>query len=284
MPPKKQINKKVEEVKSLDETNIPEKLFYFKSLEGKCTYAITHKQASLSRVFGSLLENNEEESNVEEKAISFKTIYETYDLVSSKDTSGIRNQIVYTLNTDDMLSYIKQYFDIWKKNPEKSSYIDDNVHVQTGDPTQILNEADFNFLANFISLTIGNIKSNTSSIKMLIDEDKYNNTLSYKKIVDIRILSGLLAQADYLEIECLFNKICVFISCIIWNGTHIDILDATNDPYFKELQENAINAWRAQNNEHIERHIRSITTGDGRENDSDEETQNVLEENDSDSE
>ena len=158
------------------------------------------------------------------------------------------------------------------------------MHVQTGDPTQLLNESDFNFLANFISSTIVNIKNNTSSIKLTIDEDKYNSVVSYKKIIDIRILSGLLAQADFLEIECLFNKICVFISCIIWNGSHIDILDATNDPYFKELQENAINAWHTQNNEQLERHIRSITTGDGRENDSDEEPQNVLEENDSESE
>lgn len=250
---------------SLDDEN--ERIFYFKSLESDVTYSITHQQAFLSNVFKSILENNEKEANTEEKAMSFKTVVETYEMQ--------KNKVVHMINTDEMLFYIKQYLDLWQNNIDNANYIDNSIHVQTGDPSQILYDIDFVFLTNFIRNTIEKNKNNISSIKILIDENKYNSQISYKKLINIRLLSCLLAQADYFDIECLFNKICVFIACIIWNGSHLDILEASNDPYFKELQENAINAWHMQNNEHIEKHIRGITAGDGKENESDEETNKI---------
>ncbi len=303
MPPKKQplnatdSNKYIRESGSLDEEDIKEKMFYFKSFDGSHIYSITENQAKLSGLFNVMIENNPCESDSEEKAISFKVLYEVYDLSTKKSENNNIHKTIYAINTDEMLSFIKEYLDIWKNEPEKSKYVKDE-HIQFGDPLQILNNDDFTFLKSFIAKTLDKIKNNTSGIKLLYcneesksgktsktnntnmpdlsnysntyNESKYNNNPSYKKVIDIQILSGLLAQADFLELHCLFDKICAYIACIIWNASLQDIAEASEDPYFKELQEAAIDEWHAQNNEYIEKHVRSITTGDGIDEDKDD--------------
>ena len=59
-------------------------------------------------------------------------------------------------------------------------------------------------------------------------------------MITIQILGELICQAEYLQIQSLSNKLYAWCACLIWNTSLIDMYEATSDPYFMELQNNAL--------------------------------------------
>jgi hypothetical protein len=225
---------------------VEEKLFYFKSVGSNKIHCITQDQAKMSSIFGNMIDNDAYD---EKSVISFKVITEIYDAEENSTA-------VYNLNNDEMFDIIVEYFNNWKKTPGTSNYIK-LEHIQTSDPLQVLKKKDVEFIESYIK----KIRENSSeSIKIVFDKHQYDASYIYRKIVNTKILSGLLAQADYLDIQCLFNKISVYIACIIWSISIHDRFEMSSNKYFQQLSASTIK----QAGVKLENHVASITAGDGK--------------------
>ena len=241
---------------------VEEKLFYFKSVGSDKIHCITQDQAKMSSIFGNMIDNDTYD---EKSVISFKVITEIYDAEENSIA-------VYNINTDEMFDIIVEYFNNWKKTPGTSNYIK-LEHIQTSDPLQVLKKKDVEFIESYIKKISDQNHENTGeqnhenigeqnikSIKIVFDKHQYDDSYVYRKIINTKILSGLLAQADYLDIHCLFNKISVYIACIIWSISIHDRFEMSNNKYFQQLSASTIK----QAGIKLENHVASITAGDGK--------------------
>jgi hypothetical protein len=195
----------------------------FYSTEGKSTkYTVSIEVAKLSSLFKNMIENSNEETSVcMQPTDQPHELYDTY----------------YTINTDEMLSYVYQYMKLWEDQPEKANYVKQEP-VQTSEVEHILQDKDIEFIRKFI------------------DDGKATTEKEIKER-----LSLLLCQVDeLLGIECLSNKIYAYIGVLFWNKSAFDFAEALEDPDFKAAQLKAVEDWKKDNPSRFARYISNNTT------------------------
>ncbi len=214
---------------SLDET-IP--TFQFCSSEpDSILFEVPESAACLSGLFDSML-----------KSDSSKLIH-LNPVTHIADWPVRRN---YQINTNKLLNYVYKYFILWSKTPSSANYVEQKP-VQTGDVTQFLKPIDIEFINLYLI--------ETSNVDW-IDKTRYNVEPTYTRYINNSLLGELLTQVDeFLNIESLSNKIYAYIAAGIWNSSLVDFQNATQDPIFKKLQEDALADWKEQHTERISQHV-----------------------------
>lgn len=238
------------DVKSLDADETS--MFYFASSEKpRMVYQLTEKQASLSALFKSMIENEHAEPTTHACPVIL-------NVVTHPDESFFGKEVTYNINTPQLLDYVMKYILLWADDLTGSDYCTEDP-IQSGDPTHHLKPVDIAFIENFIDTWKHNVCE--------FDLEKYNTDTNYNRIVKIRTLSQLISQVDnYLDCESLSKKLYIYIATCIWNTSIVDIAEVEADPEFVKLQQDAIALWKLQNPEKAVHYAPSVTTGDGKEN------------------
>jgi hypothetical protein len=234
----------VEEIEEIEE----DIFFYFKSNESINVYSINTKAIDLVDVFKNMYTHNPTRNISREHPLVLSVVYQP-----DENKAGV----YYKVNTDILFSYVSKYLDLWQNKPLSANYIPEDQPIQTGNPSQVLRKVDLDFIEGYIN-------DKRSSVEDY-DEVKYLNDLRYNRRIKIRVLSELLAQVcGFLGIQSLSSKIFAYIATLIWNCTIIDIVASKSDPYFDELQNNAILKWKSDNRDKVAKYTESATTGDGK--------------------
>lgn len=257
----------MDEHKSLDnETDDEPQMFYFASSENiRKIYSITEKQAMLSDLFKTTIENEHAEKTTELTPLIL-------DVVSQPDESFFGSDVYYKINTVPLLRYVVQYLNLWSNELDKSDYCVEEP-VTSGDPAHYLKPKDLGFIESFISAW----KTNTNEF----DEKLYESDPNYSRMVRIRTLAQLISQVDnYLGLDSLAKKLYTYTATIVWNTSIVDISEVEADPEFKKLQQDAVAMWKLHNPEKSTHYVTSVTTGDGQENDDNHTLTDLIENDD----
>ena len=204
---------------------IPAKLVYFKSTKNNHVFSVEEKQAVISDLLASFDLTNNNENN----PIILDTV-----IIDNENNKNIE----YEINTYEMLKYIYEYMNLWKDDTKEIFYIKEEP-IQLHDPSLILVEKDYLFIKKYIDDNI-NLIINKQKKCNDFNFNEYNEKKNYYIMITIQILGELICQAEFLRIQCLANKLYAWCACLVWNTSLIDMYEATNDPYFVELQNKAL--------------------------------------------
>lgn len=175
----------------------------FASRDNKERFVVKSSVAKLSKLFASMIENGEEGI--------FSIAKQQHDTDPTK---------VYVINDTRMFGYVYKYFKLWEDNPSASSY-EIKKPIKTSFLEHVLQKKDITFIQEYIA----DCKATTKN-----------------EIIDC--LGALLCQvSQFLDIECLSNKICAYIAVILWNLSPVDFAEAMNDQEFVKEQEAAVKEW-----------------------------------------
>ena len=198
----------------------------FYSAESNNKYTVLDKVASLSEVFKKMIENAI--SNNNERIVSLP-IVEQHDEYTNE---------IYKINTDKLLNYVYKYFLLWKDEPDKADYVQENP-IQTSEIAHVLHKKDIDFINSYLNDELGLYTSRQNKLKAL---------------------SVLLSQvSEFLEINSLSKKIYAYIAVMIWNLSINDFSDALNNSNeLKQEYDVAIKSWVSDNSnkfvEYISKH------------------------------
>ena len=208
------------------------KIVYFKSIKDQRVFEITHNQASISSLLSSMdLSNNSFDNPI--------ILNNTY--IENENSKNL----IYEINTYELLSYIYDYMNLWKDDIKDICYIKEE-QIQIHDPALILVEKDYLFIKKYIDDNINKIITHQKMYDNF-NINEFNEKKNYNIMITIQILGELICQSEYLEIQSLSNKLYAWCACLVWNTSLIDMYEASNDPYFMELQNKALNEYYQNN-------------------------------------
>jgi hypothetical protein len=260
----------VNTVHDTEELKTQEKEYFIKTDTGNKIFILSHSMLIKSKLLESMIELCEE-GTTPDNPIILKSITRVSDVLSD---------VSYRINTVEMFSYVYEYLNIWKDNLKQEDYCKEEI-CQTGDPLQVLKSKDVTFIKKYLADSITSIIQGNRPFYDNFEVEQYNNIKYYNNYITIRLIGELLAQVDhFLEIPSLTNKLFVYIATILWNSSLMDLHEATKDPYFQNLQKQAVTDWHTENHERVTKYISSYTTGDGKENSDVDEEDPVVDEED----
>lgn len=244
-------------VLSLDDSEV-EKKFYFRSDNSSLVYDVSLETAKLSYLFATILDQNKTGSDAHEKALPLQLIRHNHET----------NPGVFTINNDRLLKYVDKYFKIWETKTSDANYIKDDVPVQTGDVSNILNAKDLALIREYLSDSTVYLSECKVSGYDDFTIDRFIHDTNYNLAITLQLLNELLSQVDgYLGIESFANKIFVYIAALIWETTILDANNISNGGWFTKMQNDAITTW---NKNHPDgRSVVGDTTGNADEVDAD---------------
>lgn len=216
--------------------------FYFKVLNHEIpnngnykVYDIQYTYASLIPFFNNMMTVNPDECTTYETALVVQPIRVLDDCPENN---------VYWINTIQLFDTLMEYIDIWKNDHKNANYLKEQV-VQTGNIEQLLKLPDLKFINKFVNTQLDLIHGK--------DKKKYINKPTIKKYHTIACINPLLKMVSgFLQIECLTRKLNTYIATILWNCSMLEISEVSEDPIFKQLQENAIKEWNRKNDNKID--------------------------------
>lgn len=168
-------------------------LYFYSNSDPKTLYYIPKETAILSDFFNNSI-NQSYDKNAD--GISLITL--------PKESKYPYNR-TYNLNDNMILPFIAKYFDMWKENISEN--YKPNTTIFTSNVNNVLHPKDVEFINSYISYRKPDILINMEHIT---HDEIFNLKLNNE------ILTELLNQSEYLEIESLSNKIYIYIACNIW--------------------------------------------------------------------
>jgi len=214
------------------------KSFYFKAYSDATKqiykiYSIPYSIIDLIPFFKTLVENNPDQSISKETAFPICPI-----LINDPDCI---NNSSYYINTIELFDIIIEYIEAWKSEPKKINYIKEDV-VQTGYAHQILDKRDLDIINQYLTKKIADAPEN--------DKNKIKTHVTYKKYYKIMLLAPLIRMCDeFLQMDCISNKLYVYCATILWNCSILDMAEAKTDPIFRELQSSMSKRYQTHSSE-----------------------------------
>jgi hypothetical protein len=229
-----------QEAKSLTDDVMEEKFFYVAIGDNidsdLIIHKINHSHIHIMPLFKTMVTMNPTGSSTPATAIHIKPVYIRDDCKKNKQ---------FWINTPELFNVIMKYVDIWK-DPKKISdenYVKPNI-VQTGYINQILRREDIKLILDYVQMELNKLPVDVQIIM--------ENNLTIKKYHIISCMNPLLKMVDgFMQMSGFANKIYAYIATILWNCSLMELDEVSEEPYFRQLQNQQLEELNRRNADQI---------------------------------
>lgn len=217
--------------------------FYWKVNDA--VFSIPVRALKMIPTFHALHETNPTENLSAEHALPVKSEHMTENVLSVYD---------YEIKTVRHFEVIQEYINHHADNLEKEPYVKAEP-VKTGDAkTLITDPFDLKLIEDYLQEGISKL---TEEEKKTMAKNDHCNRYAKIKIFNQFMKTAL----NYLDMRGLTYKILAYIACMMHQTSVVDLSEATGDPYFRKIQEDAIRAFEEANKDKIAALIGTNKTG-----------------------
>jgi hypothetical protein len=211
---------KLESMASLDEPVSGR--FYYKATDSSECYSIALNSISLIPLFKSTVD-------LTKCADQYASEENAYVVSKLHFNSEFKDVPDFIITNAHLFKYIDRYVKIWESDPANANYGKEGP-VTTGNPEQVLQPADVSLINDYLAEQ----KIITDGLKQ-----KYDVLKTLEPLIDL--------ADEYLQMEGFATKLYMYNGTILWNCSLKDLHEATGDPFFQKLQEQAMEYWKQQN-------------------------------------